>query len=392
MTQRLYYTDSYLTEFEATLAGISDDGQRIYLDRTAFYPTSGGQPFDLGLLGGVPVTEVVDEGDRIAHVLATPTPLQAGPIHAQIDWNRRFDHMQQHTGQHLLSAVFLDTLKAETVSFHLGAQSATIDLKIDALNPSAVQAVEQRANELVFKDVPVTIEFQDANEATDLRKASDRQGLLRIVSIQSLDRSACGGTHVRSTAEIGPILIRKLDKVRGNMRVEFVCGARAVQRARADYDALSRIGKAFSAPLDETPELLTALLERVAESDKTLRRLTAELATARGRDLYTRTPPSPDGVRRAIQRLVTITEEARAEAQGFCGEPQSVLLVTGSNPVAVLVAASQDSGFHAGQWLKSVLSETGGKGGGSAYLAQGSSSSAALETVVGRFAITSRSS
>ena len=386
MTQRLYYTDSYVTEFEASLAGISEDGKRIYLDRTAFYPSSGGQPFDLGWLGGVPVTDVVDEGDRIVHVLSDAVAIQAGPIQAKVDWGRRFDHMQQHTGQHLLSAVFLEELQAETVSFHLGAQSATIDLKIDALNPAAVQSVEQRANELVFKNLPVTVEFQDVREATDLRKASERQGLLRIVSIQGLDRSACGGTHVRSTAEIGPILIRKMDKVHGHIRVEFVCGARAVRRARADYDALSQISKAFSAPLDETPALLTALLERAAESDKSTRRLTAELSAARGRELYSRTPPSADGVHRTVLRLETITEEARTEAQGFCGEPQSVILVTGNNPVAILVAASKDSGFNAGQWLKSVISAAGGKGGGNAFLAQGSlPSGPLLETVVARF-------
>ena len=387
MTERLYYTDSYLTQFEARIVEAGDDGQRIYLDRTAFYPTSGGQPFDLGALGGIPVREVVDEGDRVAHILSAPLAIPPGPIQAQIDWARRFDHMQQHTGQHLLSAIFLEHLHAETISFHLGALSATIDLKMESLEVAAVQEVERRANEMVCENRPVAVEFRDAGSAAaDLRKASDREGTLRIVSIHGLDRSACGGTHVRSTGEIGPILIRKLDKVRGNVRAEFVCGRRAVRRARADYDALSKIGRAFSAPLDDTPELLTALLERAAESDKTARRLSAELAAARGRELYAQTQPDPDGVRRVTKRLDTMTEEARAEAQSFTAGAKAVMLMAVANPPSVLLAASKDSGFNAGAWLKTAFSQIGGKGGGSATLAQGGlPTQAALEMVIDRF-------
>ncbi len=370
MTERLYYNDSYLTEFDAKVVDASADRTRVYLDRTAFYPSSGGQPFDLGLLGGITVTEVVDEDDRVAHVLSGP--LEAGAVSGSIDWQRRFDHMQQHTGQHLLSAVCVDVLRAATVSFHLGAESCTIDLAIAALDAAQVRAVEQRANQIVFENRPVTIDFQHAAEAADLRKPSDREGILRVVSIGKLDRSACGGTHVRSTGEIGPILIRRLDKIRGNVRVEFLCGARAVRRARADYDALSQIARTFSAPIDETPELVSAQLEKALEADRIRKRLSTELAGIRGRELYRQTQVDAAGMRRVVREVESVTEELRTEAQSFAGGAQAAILVLGKNPPAALIAVSKDSGIHAGQWLKTVLGQAGGRGGGSPVLAQGS--------------------
>ncbi len=370
MTERIYYHDSYAAEFQAHIVASNPDRTRVYLDRTAFYPSSGGQPFDLGQLGGVPVIEIIDEEDRIAHVLAAP--LETVEVSGQIDWNRRFDHMQQHTGQHLLSAVFADLAKAATVSFHLGAESSTIDLAVPSLDPDVIQAVERRANEVAFENRPVSVDFQQSSDAAGLRKASGREGLLRIVSIRELDRSACGGTHVRATGEIGPILLRKLEKIRGNLRIEFLCGMRSVRRARADYEALSRIARSFSAPLEEAPALVAAQIEKLAESDKTRRRLSAELATARGRELYAVTQPDADGTRRSIRRLDVLTDDQRTEAQSFASGPKAVMLLLARNPPTVLLAASKDSGVDAGRWLKTVLAEVGGRGGGSPTMARGS--------------------
>jgi alanyl-tRNA synthetase len=370
MTNRLYYTDSYLKSFEAQILEVSLDGKRVYLDRTAFYPTSGGQPFDQGTLNGAAVLEVIDEDDRIAHILETP--LSATTAAGEIDWARRWDHMQQHTGQHLLSAVFESLYQAKTVSFHMGVESSTIDLAVPSLDPAQIQAVERQANEWVCANLPVHVAFEDAAQATGLRKASDREGTLRIVSIADLDRSACGGTHVARTGEIGPILLRKLDKIRGNLRIEFLCGTRSIRRARADYEALSQIARSFSAPLDDTPALVAAQIERAAEADKARRRLSTELANARGKELYNETQPGPDGVRKLTRRVDTITEDARTEAQSFTANPKSALLLLGENPPAILLAASKDSGLNAGQWLKAALAEAGGRGGGSPTMAQGS--------------------
>ncbi|MGP0075368.1 MAG: alanyl-tRNA editing protein [Bryobacteraceae bacterium] len=386
VTQRLYYTDSYLTEFRARVVDASPDQQRIYLDRTAFYPTSGGQPFDTGHLGGLAVIDVIDEGDRIAHLLSEPLMLSErlneneneNEVEGRIDLSRRFDHMQQHTGQHLLSAVLLELFDAPTVSFHLGGESSTIDIA-RTLEPLELREAERRANQIVFENRPVTVGFQHSSENLGLRKPTEREGDVRIISIQGLDRSACGGTHVRATGEIGPILLRKLDRIRGNPRIEFLCGGRAVARARADFEALSQIARVFSATLDDAPAMVEAQREKLQEADKVRRRLANELAAARGRALYAETPASTDGIRRVLRRVesskeATLSEELRAEAQSFASAEAelAIFLALAENPPSVLLACSKDSGVNAGDLLKRALAEAGGRGGGNAALAQGS--------------------
>ena len=210
MTERLYYTDSYLAEFAARVVDRAEDGRRIYLDRTAFYPTSGGQLFDTGEIGGVAVVGVVDEGERVAHLLAEAA-WSGDAVECRIDWQRRFDHMQQHSGQHLLSAVLSERFGLTTVSVHLGEESSTVDVQAAAVTAEQLRAAEERCNELVTENRAVEVSFAEASDGLGLRKASERTGMLRIVTIEDLDRSACGGTHVRSTGEIGPVLLRKLD-------------------------------------------------------------------------------------------------------------------------------------------------------------------------------------
>jgi alanyl-tRNA synthetase len=383
MTERLYYTDSYLRDFTARVAGRGEDGPILYLDRTAFYPTSGGQPFDTGSIAGVPVVEVVDEGERIAHRLATP--VTADEVRCSIDWRRRFDHMQQHTGQHLLSAVFEELFGLKTVSFHLGAASSTIDIEgnVDA---RVIEQTERRANDAVFENRPVTVAFENAADAQGLRKPSERDGTLRIVSIEGLDRSACGGTHVRATGEIGPILLRKLDKIRNTVRVEFLCGGRAVRRARADYDALAKAAQAFSSPLDDVPSLVAAQLESARAADKLRRKLELDLAAYQGKELYQNTAPGPDGMRRVVRRADRGSlEELRAIAQSFTAQPKAVFIAAVADPPSVLFAVSEDAGIDAGKLLKAVLTEAGGRGGGTARIAQGSlPDAAALDPVLAK--------
>jgi alanyl-tRNA synthetase len=386
MTDRLYYTDPYLREFTAHVVDRAAGSATVYLDRTAFYPTSGGQPFDLGVLGGVTVLEVGDEDDgRISHRLAAPLSVgSSGEVAGAIDWNRRFDHMQQHTGQHLLSAVFEELYDLRTVSFHLGAESATIDLEGGGVDADRVLAVERRANEVVFENRPVTIQFEDAREARGLRKPTGREGTIRIITIDSLDRSACGGTHVRSTGEIGSVLIRKLEKIRQAVRVEFVCGGRAVRRARADYEALTRIAQLFSAQLDEAPGMAAALVESARASEKTLRKVEIELAGYRGKELYGATAPDDGGMRRVVQRAQRGNlEDLRAVAQNFAAQSKAVFLAILEEPPSVLLAASEDAGVDAGKVVKAAVTAAGGRGGGNARIAQGSVPQAsALEAAV----------
>ncbi|HET9984120.1 MAG TPA: alanyl-tRNA editing protein [Longimicrobiales bacterium] len=385
MTERLYYTDAYLRAFDAVVADAADGGRRIYLDRTAFYPTSGGQPCDAGTLGGVPVVDVVDEGERIAHVLAAPLGAEVGAtVEGLVDWARRFDHMQQHTGQHLLSAVFADLYGLETVSVHFGATSSTLDLRAESVDRETLLAAEARANAVVWEDRPVTVTFEDAAATAGLRKPSERPGELRVVSIEGVDRSACGGTHVARTAEIGPVLLRRSEKIRKETRIEFLCGARALGAARADWETLGRVAQALSTAPEEAPALVAGLRDQLKDAASARRRLEEELAGHRARDVWERTVPGPDGVRRAVERRgAGGMDELRALAHAFVALPRAVLIGAVSDPPSVLLAASEDSGLDAGAELRRVLADAGGRGGGSARIAQGSTPGAeALERVV----------
>jgi alanyl-tRNA synthetase len=371
VTERLYYHDSYLRDFTATVVDATADGRTVYLDRTAFYPASGGQPRDAGVIAGVPVLDVIDEEDRVGHVLETPLTASSS-VQCEVDWARRFDHMQQHTGQHLLSAVLARDFGAETVSFHMGAEASTIDLAVASLEPARLREAERRANDAVFENRAVTVAFEEAATVEGLRKAPDRAGSLRIVSIDGLDRSACGGTHLRSTGELGCILLRSVERVRGNVRLEFLCGGRAVRRARADYDALSAAARSFAASLDAVPQLVAAQTDRSGELEKARRKLAAELAGYRGRELFAATPAGASGRRLHVREVAALEEDVRVEAQAFTAGANAVFVAWSREPAAILIAASTDAGVHAGNALKAIVTAAGGRGGGSAQLAQGS--------------------
>jgi len=379
MTERLYYTDSYLHQFQARVVEISGDGRKIYLNRTAFYPSSGGQPFDVGSIGGVAVIDVVDEEDRVAHIVEKPPAM--GEVTAEIDWTRRFDHMQQHTGQHLLSAVLEELFGISTVSFHMGSAVSTIDVSAASLSPSQTERVEERCAEIVAEARPVLITFEDASADLGLRKASGRTGTLRIVSIKNLDRSACGGTHVRSSAEIGPLQIRKLEKIRATTRVEFVCGWRAIRAARSDFRLVSDVARTLSTPFEEIPAVISAQIEKTKTLEKSCQRLSTELAKREGAELHAATAPAADGIRRAMQKG-PIDDAVRTRAQAFIAGGKAVFLAVSDDPPAVLLAASADSGVHAGNRVKEVVSAAGGRGGGNQTVAQGSVPAEALKTVV----------
>lgn len=374
MTERLYYQDCYLREFRARVVEAADNGRRVYLDRTAFYPTSGGQPFDTGTLGGANVVEVIDEEERVAHVL--DAPVAEGEVAARIDWARRYDHMQQHSGQHMLSAVLEELFKIPTVSFHLGAEACTIDVTAPSLTTHQIDKAEERCAEIVSQARPLGITFVDAAADLGLRKESQRKGTLRVVAIEGIDRSACGGTHVRTTAEIGTVAIRKTEKIRGNTRLEFVCGLRALRQARADFRNLQELSRLLSVPAAETPALVAAQLERIKTLEKVNQRLAVEIAQREGREMWNATAPGADGIRRLVQQGA-IDDTMRTRAQAFAAEGKAAFLAVSPNPPAILLAASPDSGIHAGDRVKAAVTAAGGRGGGNQGLAQGSLPAAA---------------
>ena len=210
MTTRLYHHDPLLLEFDAVVVEHTGDAQHVVLDRTAFYPTSGGQPHDTGALGGARVTDVIDEAARIVHVLDVPLPL--GPVHGSVDGVRRRDHMQQHTAQHVLSALASDRLGWDTASVHFGQDHSSIEFAVAGASEQQVLELEQWANEVVGEAREVSIGFEDAAAADriGLRKPSGRSGEIRVITIANLDRSACGGTHVMRTSEIGCVQLRDM--------------------------------------------------------------------------------------------------------------------------------------------------------------------------------------
>ena len=373
MTSRLYYTDSYLSTFEGRITDIADGGRRIYLDQSAFYPTSGGQPFDIGTLDNAVVSDVVDEEERIAHVVAEPFSSAVGTVvRGTVDWRRRFDHMQQHTGQHLLTAVFAELFGFETVSVHFGGDRSSLDLDVGAISPAQLGKAEHRANEIIWENRPVHVTFEESATATGLRKPPPRDGSIRVVTIVGLDRSACGGTHVRATGEIGAITLGGTERMRKQTRVEFLCGGRVVRQARADRDTLSAIALSLKASIAEAPALVAAQGEQLREALAVRKRLEGELAAHDARALYESTTPTTGGVRVAtVQRDAGILEDVRALAQAFALLPRAVFIATVASPATVLVAASDDAGIDAGALLKPLLQTAGGRGGGSARMAQG---------------------
>jgi alanyl-tRNA synthetase len=330
--------------------------------------------------------DVIDEDERVAHVLSEPLTSHAvgDTVRGEVDWRRRHDHMQQHTGQHVLSAVFQDVFGYETASVHFGADRSSLDLDVGSIDAARLGDAERRANEIVWENRAVRVAFEDSAAATGLRKPPPREGTLRIVTIDALDRSACGGTHVRATGEIGAIVLRGTERMRKQTRVEFLCGGRVIRQARADFETLSAIALSVKASMAEAPGLVAAQNEQLREATAVRKRLEGELAIHQARALYDATAPTAGGVRIAvIRRDAGSLEELRPLAQAFAALPKSALVGVVTSPATVLVAASDDAGVDVGAVLKAALASAGGRGGGSPRLAQGSVSSAnTLDVVV----------
>src|SRR5271169_2596849 len=298
-TERLYYRDSFLREFDAQVLSCDKDGERwkVVLDRTAFYPTSGGQPHDTGKLGDVPVIEVADVEHKVVHYTSAAVPV--GAVRGTIDWARRIDHMQQHTGQHLLSAAFIELFNFQTVSFHLGKETSTIDLQAPSVVPRQLETAERRTNEIIFEDRPVEIRFGTARELAEsgIRKKVDREGILRAIDIEGFDRQPCGGTHLASTGQAGLILLRKLERSRDHWRIEFVAGYRALAAARSDFATLTQAATLLSCALADVPAGITKNIEDRRANTSAIKRLEERLANLEASALLQQNPGTPNAVR-----------------------------------------------------------------------------------------------
>lgn len=373
MTERLYYTDANLLEFSASVVAVERDGYHVVLDRTAFYPTSGGQPYDTGRIGDVVVNDVIDEEERIVHVCATPVSFGVGDtVQGAVDAERRFDHMQQHTGQHLLSAHLADRYGWPTVSVHFGASTNTVDVAAANVEASALVAIEQEINRIAAENRPVAITFEDAAVATGLRKASDRDGLLRIVTIDGIDKSACGGTHVSHTGEIGSMMLRRVEKTKGHTRIEFVCGLRAVARARLDATLLTTVARMFTSAPEDLPSLVDAHQKRVGELERERKLLMTELARHTAKAHWDAASANDAGVRWI--RLSAVdgpVRDAESLVQALVALGPCAVLAVSPSTGGIMLGAAEGTDIDAGKALKAALQAVGGKGGGSPRVAQG---------------------
>ena len=388
---RLYYTDSFLTEFDAQVVDVVRAPRpAIVLDRTAFYPTSGGQVFDTGWLEAngarLRVMEVAEQEDRILHYLeAVPANLVAGTrVHGSIDLNRRRDHVQQHSGQHVLSAAFLRLFDMPTVSFHMGDEVCTIDLDTKSAAPEQVERAEDLANLVVMENRPVEIRFVSLEEARGLglRKLPPvEREQLRLIDIREFDLTACGGTHVRSTGQIGAILVRKTEKVRQGVRVEFVCGERALAAARRDRTALNEAASVLSAHIWELPQQVRKAQDEGKAARKERSELLNELAELHAARLLEQTPES-NGFHVIVKvfpdrdlEFVKLLAQKLARTNG---KRAVALLGAGEGSPVLIFAQTTGLPYDMGGLMKETLAATGGRGGGTKDMAQGGVAKAEL--------------
>jgi alanyl-tRNA synthetase len=401
-TRRLYYDDSFQDNFTANvlscqpmadpLAGQESSCYGVLLDQTHLYPTSGGQPNDFGKLGDANVVDVRDlENDEILHVVDRPVP--TGQIDGCIDWPRRFDHMQQHTGQHLLSAVFAERFGLPTVSFHLGQSVSTIDLRGSQPTPQILEGAARAANAMVFEDREISIRYGTAEQFAKMgvRKQVERAGALRAVEIAGIDFQPCGGTHVRRTGQIGTILLRGCSKIRQDWRVEFLCGQRAEAAARRDSDLIARVSaqlKCATADLDASVDRLLGEREAAARN---LKALLPRLADVEATSRLASVAASSDGTRAVVEVLHGVGPEyLQYYATALVRSEKVVALLALAETGALVFAQHPQADRDMNTLLHKVLQEVGGKGGGSRDFARGALSdpaktSAALELAISLF-------
>jgi len=375
MTVHLYYDDSYLTDFEANIVEIRNEGghRAVVLDRTAFYPTSGGQPDDRGSLSNARVLAVEEDESTgtILHRLDADLPV--GPARGSIDWSRRFDHMQQHTGQHILSQAFLKTADAPTLSFHLGEEFCTIDIGLAAPTAEIMEKAEGLANGVVFDDRPVMVHTADRSRLATLgiRKETRREGPIRVVEVEGFDRSACGGTHVRRSGEIGCIAVLGFERYKGGTRVTFACGRRALRVMRRDHALLCDLGRLFSAHPGEIHRLAEKLIEERSSLLREVSRLRDQASEFEASELV-------DRAKKVAER--NLVRERYPDRSLECLKTLAQKVVARGNTVAILgcvqetaqivVAKSPDVPGSCGDAVKVAAASYGGKGGGRPDLAQ----------------------
>lgn len=391
--EQAYLDDPYRAAFTGRVRAAEPAGEgltAVYLDRTWFYPDSGGQPADRGLLGGLEVAGVTEDENGVRHLVRGVLAVGA-EVEGRIDRARRFDHMQQHSGQHLLSRVFLETFRLSTVSFHLGEKTCTIDLAGPAPSAERLADAEERANAIVYANLPVRCSVVAAAELDRIAGGAGTAGepaagggavlrsrlpgdvdRARVVEIDGCDRSTCCGTHVRATGEIGVVKILGMERSKGNTRVEFVCGVRAARDYAEKHRLLTEVAGAFSTDWREVPRVV----EKLVESERALRKrseeLGRELAGYRAAELAA--PTGSAGGFDIVKRLFEEGEAAslRETATRIRDLGGKIVLFGLAGPApALLFGRSPDVPLDMGQLMKACAPLIGARGGGGKDFAQG---------------------
>lgn len=375
MTERLYLGDPYVVEFDAEVVEerVTEDGPAVVLAKTHFYPESGGQPCDLGTIHDIPVVKVAELPDETILHFVERFPKERQVL-CRIDAERRRDHMQQHSGQHILSAAFVREASAATTSFHLGSSISTIDLDVSPLSPDQVLASERAANEVVRRALPIRTEYvEGAAAARGLRKSPPSVGSLRIVDVEGFDRQACCGTHPRSSSEVGPIVVRGFGRFKGGTRVEFLCGERALRDYRATVGRVRALATVLSSSESDLVSTATRLQEDRKAMGKELERKSTELLLTRVESWMAEAEPMP-GATLLVKVLEAIPPaQLRSAATALTGRERRIVLLGSTDEQAahLVFARSEDVDTHMGKLLAMSLGAVDGRGGGSARIAQG---------------------
>ena len=387
MTERLYYTDSTLREFTARVVARQETerGPAVRLDSTAFYPTSGGQPHDSGKLDDIAVLDVWEDGSGdVWHLLDRFPP--GDKVRGQIDWERRCDHMQQHSGQHLLSGAFVRVLNAPTVSFHLGTDDSHIDLALPEVSWKEAFRVEVDVNRVIWENHPVEVHILDQSEIHEipLRRPPQVTGKIRVVWMRDCDAAACGGTHVSETGAVGLVKITRLEHYKGGIRVGFLCGKRALEDYQRVLRGLQEVSAGLSVHQNELGEAVGRLQEEQREARRELKATQSQLAAFEAERLWAETPED-DGVRRVITFLEGCTfEQALAVASQLSSHPRTLafLAVSEAKGTRLVCQRSDDlPEVDAVSILRRAADALGGRGGGRPDLAQGGAGAQSPETI-----------
>jgi len=384
LTERLYYQDSYLKEFKARILQKVKINNRpaVILDRTAFYPTSGGQPYDKGIIQDIPVVEVVEENDNILHILGGELKEEPNrEVVGKIDWERRFDHMQQHSGQHILSGALMKIGGLETLSFHLGEGVCTLDVAKDQFTEGEVRDVEECANAIVWENRPIKcylVEGTEELKKLNLRKIPQREGKIRIVEVEGFDLSACGGTHCRASGEIGLIKITQKEKRGENIRLEFICGKRAWEDYFGKHERIKGIARRLTVKDTELGEVIERMLEEKKEEEKKLKELKEKLLDYEAREIIKESSWQENDKGEKIEIIKKLFEgkdfaEVRELGQKIIQLKDRVVVLFGvkeGKGVKIIFACSYGLNYD----LNALVREAGkfieGRGGGTYHLAQ----------------------